>query len=136
MENINIEEFNNLLENSDWQDFEKLVGYVFEENDFLVDYGFVKVFKNKKRRQYDLIAENDNSIFIIDCKKWSGNRYKSSALKKAIEKQIERSRFIKSDKEKVSLIVSLLDEDIKIHKGAYIVPINRLNWFLNNYDFL
>lgn len=115
-----------------WQYFEKLVGWVFEQNNFSVQVNKVFVLSGK-RRQFDVIAERFNDIFIIDCKKWKGNRYKSSALKKAIEKHIERCELFPTEKKKIPLIVTLMQEDIQEVNNVKIVPIDKLNVFINDY---
>jgi len=97
----NLQSLNEFLINIKWQSFEELVEYIFEENGFKNKGGFVKVFKNKKRRQYDLLAEDFSRLFIIDCKKWSGNRYKSNALRNAIEKQMRDLGLLKQIRKKL-----------------------------------
>ena len=111
-----------------WQYFEKLVGWIFEQNGFEVKVNVVKV---KPRRQYDIVAEKFNKIFLVDCKKWKGGRYKTSSLKKAVEKHLERTGFFQTEKTKIPIIVTLMDEDINIHEDVPIVPIDKLNTFLN-----
>ena len=39
-----------------WQNFEKLAAFIFEENNFSTNTNTVKT-QNKKRRQYDIIAQ-------------------------------------------------------------------------------
>ena len=115
-----------------WQYFEKFVGWIFEQNSFSVQVNKVLVEKGK-RRQFDVIAERFNNIFIVDCKKWKGNRYKSSALRKAAEKHIERCEFVRTEKKKIPLIVTLVQEDVQEENNVKIVPIDKLNSFINDY---
>jgi hypothetical protein len=58
-----------------WQNFERLAAFIFEKNDFRVNVNTVKTL-NKKRRQYDIIVRKNNQTFLIECKKWAGNRYR------------------------------------------------------------
>jgi hypothetical protein len=58
-----------------WQNFERLAAFMFEKNDFRVNVNTVKTL-NKKRRQYDIIVRKNNQTFLIECKKWAGNRYR------------------------------------------------------------
>src|SRR4030043_2432421 len=79
-------------EESPWQNFERLTAFIFEKNDFEVKVNTVKTW-NKKQRQYDVIARKSNQTFLIECKKWAGNRYRLSALKKAVLQHKERTIF-------------------------------------------
>ncbi len=118
-----------------WQWFERLVGWVFGQNDFNVSIGIVK--KNSRfKRQYDVIAEGPRHVFAVDCKRWSGNRYKASQVRKAADRQIERSLFLRKDTDKViiPLIVTLMKEDVTVHSGVPVVPVEMLNAFLNSWE--
>jgi hypothetical protein len=122
-----------------WQFFEKLAAFVFEQNDYEVSMGIVKKFGCKNRfskRQYDIIAENPRHVFAVDCKRWTGRRYKSSQLRVAAEKHIERCILLKRDSEKeiIPLIVTLMQEGMVVHDGVPIVPIEMLNTFLNTWE--
>src|SRR3989344_2171891 len=123
-----LQELQNLSRQVKWQYFERLGGWIFEQNDFSVKINFVS---KKPKRQYDVIAEKFGKIFLVDCKKWKGGRYKSSQLKSAAEKHLERTGLFKSEKQKLPLIVTLIDEDISEYSGVDIVPIDKLNTFLN-----
>ncbi|HUS75815.1 MAG TPA: restriction endonuclease [Methanothrix sp.] len=118
-----------------WQDFERLAAFVFAENDFHVKTNTVKT-SNKKRRQFDVIAKKNNKTFLIECKKWSGNRYRLSALKIAVKKHKERCEFYKNltNEKSIPIIVTLIEEEILIYEDVPIVPISRLNSFINEVD--
>jgi Holliday junction resolvase len=118
-----------------WQNFERLVSFIFEENGFQVKTNMVKTF-NRKRRQYDVIAKKNNEIFLVECKKWAGNRARLSALKAAIEKHKERTEFYKNltKEHAIPIIVTLIEEEIKFYEEVPIVPISKLNSFLNEVD--
>ncbi len=75
-----IDDLETVSTESVWQNFERLAAFIFEKNDFQVRVNTVKTFQ-KKRRQYDVIAKRDSQTFLIECKKWAGNRYRLSALK-------------------------------------------------------
>jgi len=115
-----------------WQHFEELVAFIFSENDFQVEVRKVKTFK-KKRRQYDVIAKKENKTTLVECKKWAGNRYRLSGLKAAVQKHKERSEFYRVlTNEMVSpIIVTFIEEEILIIEGVPIIPIFRLNSFIN-----
>lgn len=118
-----------------WQYFEKIVGFVFKENNFSVSISTVKSF-NGVKRQFDVIAESPRYVFTADCKRWTKRRYKSSMLKTAVEKQVERSCYYKGESEKtiIPLIVTLMHEDLVMHEGVFIIPIEKLNDFILNWE--
>lgn len=118
-----------------WQNFERLVAFIFERNDFQVGTGKVMT-KNKKRRQFDVIAKKNGKTFLAECKKWAGNRYRLSALKTAAKKHNERLEFYKSitGENAIPIIVTLIEEEILCCDGVPIVPILKLNSFINEYD--
>jgi Holliday junction resolvase len=130
-----IEDLEKVSKESIWQNFERLAAFILEENCFQVKIDKVKTF-NKKRRQYDVIAKRGNQILLVECKKWSGNRYRLSALKRAIEQHKERTAFYKSitGEDAVPIIVTLVEEDIQFYEGMPIVPIQKLNSFINEMD--
>jgi len=112
-----------------------LVGFIFEANDFQVNINKVRTF-NKKRRQYDVIAKKNDKTYLIECKKWAGNRYRLSALKKAIEKHKERTEFYRNltEEKSIPIIVTFVEEDIKFYEDMPIVPILRLNSFISEIE--
>jgi hypothetical protein len=115
-----------------WQNFERLAAFIFEKNDFTVTVNTVKTW-NKKRRQYDVISKKSNQTFLVECKKWAGSRYRLSALKKAIEQHKERTTFYESitNEDAIPLVVTLIEEEIHVYEGVPIVPILKLNSFIN-----
>lgn len=118
-----------------WQNFERLTAFIFEENGFQVLTNTVKT-SGKRRRQYDVIARKSHKTFLVECKKWSGNRYRLSALKAAIEKHIERTLFYENvtNEDATPIIVTLIEEEIQFYEGIPIIPILKLNSFLNEID--
>jgi hypothetical protein len=118
-----------------WQNFERLTAFIFEENDFLAATNTVKTLK-KRRRQYDVIAKANNRTFLVECKKWAGNRYRLSAIKKAIELHKERTEFYQylTRENAIPIIVTLVEEEIRSYEGVPIVPILKLNSFINELD--
>lgn len=118
-----------------WQNFERLTAFVFEENNFLAVTNTVKTLK-KRRRQYDVIAKTNNKTFLVECKKWAGNRSRLSSLKRAIERHIERTEFYRylTRENAIPIVVTLVEEEIISYEGVPIVPILRLNSFLNELD--
>ena len=119
-----IDDLETVSEESAWQNFERLAAFIFEQNDFRVSVNTVKTL-NKNRRQYDVIARKNGKTFLIECKKWAGNRYRLSALKKAIEQHKERTAFYESimNEDATPLIVTLIEEEIRVYEGVPIVPV-------------
>lgn len=122
-----------------WQNFERLTAYVFEQNDFSVEINIVKTLK-RNRRQYDVIARKIDRTILVECKKWSGHRPRLSALKRAIEHHKDRCEFYRVVTGTISfpVVVTLIEEEIKSYRGVPIVPILKLNSFLQETgtDFL
>ena len=118
-----------------WQNFERLVAFIFEKNDFQVEIGKV-LTSNKKRRQYDVIARSKDRTFLVECKRWSGNRYRLSAIKKAVADHRERSEFYRKLTNKLvfPIIVTLIEEEIQVFEDVPLIPIFRLNSFLAEVD--
>jgi hypothetical protein len=118
-----------------WQWFERLAAMVFEENGFSVRSNVV-ITGGGTRRQFDVIAESQRYIFAADCKRWKGGRYKASLLRRAAEAQIERCIFLKKTVQKdiIPMVISALNEDINIHQGVPIVPVDKLNGFINSWE--
>jgi Holliday junction resolvase-like predicted endonuclease len=133
-----------VLENFDWKDFEEIVAEIFRRHDFIVKKNFR--FKTKKRHEVDIIAARKNLVFCVDCKKWSGGRYKKSGIKKSVEMQEKRTKAIKNilDKNPIlrerlkienepkvrPLLVTLMEEDLIKEENTFIVPVFKLNSFL------
>lgn len=130
-----IEDLKDVSRDAIWQNFENLVAFIFEENGYRIKVNTVKSF-NKKRRQYDVIAKKSSQVFLVECKKWSGNRYRLSALKAAAKRHRERANFYNdmTKENAIPVIVTLIEEDIKFHEGIPIIPIFKLNSFIGEID--
>ena len=129
------EDLQNVSKEVVWQNFEKLAAFIFEKNNFQVETGKVKT-SNKKRRQYDVIARKADKTFLVECKKWAGNRYRLSAIKSAVRRHIERFEFYSSltNENVIPVIVTLIEEEILLYEGVPVVPILKLDSFINEED--
>jgi len=130
----NLEELQKMSKKLKWQYFEKLVAFIFDKNDFKTKQNAVIVF-DKQKRQFDVIAERFNIIFLVECKKWS--KFSEAAVKRAVKEHKKRcTLYSKQLKEKTVLpiIVTLLEGDIKIHNKMPIIPIDKLNLFINSFE--
>lgn len=128
-----IQDLESLSQSMKWQWFEKLVAWIFGQNGFEAKTGVVETAKGK--RQYDVVAKKFDTIFLVECKK--RKKSSASAIKKAVEDHMERCLIYKTlhkEKEVIPVLVTLLEEDIRIHNGIPIVPIGKLNQFLNSWE--
>jgi len=118
-----------------WQNFERLTAFIFEENDYQVQTGQVKTF-NRKKRQFDVIARKDRTTYLIECKKWSGSRPRLSALKAAVAQHKERCEFFRdlTGESAIPVLVTLVEEEIQFYEGVPVVPIFRLNSFIDEME--
>jgi len=137
-----------ILESFPWKEFEKIVSDIFEINSFRIYRNFR--FKTSRRYEIDLIAMKGNKIIYIDCKEWGRGRHKKSGLKNAADKQKQRVKeFIKflrrnpiaKTKFRINkkyqchpLIITLFQEEIVKKDDVFIVPIWKLNSFLNEME--
>ncbi|MGA2105927.1 restriction endonuclease [Methanoregula sp.] len=124
-----------VAEGSGWQSFEKLAAFIFEKNGFATTVGTVKT-RNRHRRQYDVIARKNGKTLLVECKQWSGSRYRLSALKKAVIQHRERTLFYENitNENAVPVIVTLIEEEIRIFEGVPLVPVHRLNAFIGELE--
>lgn len=145
------EELESILSQINWQEFETFVASIFQQHDFRTLENFR--FKTKNRYEIDVVAIKNDIMICIDCKQWGRRRSKSSAITDAAKKQVKRvkelKKFLKNnpiaqgklkiDFKKatiVPLIVSLFEEDLLEIEDVFIVPVWKLNEFLNNSYFI
>ncbi len=129
-----IEDLEQLSEQVTWQYFEKLVAFVFEQNNFDVEHNKV-IVADKEKRQFDVIAKNKSTTCLIECKHWKSRSGAASLLQEAVETHIERCKFYAEQHPEetiMPLLVTPLHGMPEEHKDVYIVPLLSLNWFLNN----
>ncbi|MCX6815769.1 MAG: restriction endonuclease [Candidatus Aenigmarchaeota archaeon] len=116
-----------------WQYFEKLTAFIFEKNDFEAEQNTV-IKTGSSKRQFDVIAKKYGTTWLVECKKWKGRTEKTATLKSAVKKHMERCDMyaIKTGETIRPVVVTLLDDSIEEHEGVPIIPILKLNWFLND----
>jgi Holliday junction resolvase-like predicted endonuclease len=130
-----------------WQEFEEYVAAAFDLHDFAVHRGFR--FAAKRRYEIDVIAARKPILFCVDCKHYGIRFGKSSALRAAVEEQIERTEALATSFAAhqtalncsgwhacmlLPLLVTMLDEELIFHEKVPIVPAARLNAFVLTYD--
>lgn len=109
-----------------WQYFEKLVAFIFEQNGFETRQNVV--IKNGGKRQFDVIAKRYGTTYLVECKKWKSRREKTSALKNAVKKHLERCQLYEElNGRGIPLIVTLFEEETTEYDGVVIIPILKLN---------
>jgi len=138
-----------ILSGFDWSGFEEAVAEIFVANGFNVKRNFR--FKTNRRYEIDIIASGTGQTVCVDCKGWREGRSKKSAIEKAAEKQKERTKQLEKFVSKnpiaqsslkinaktryTSMLVTLLEENVKEAGGALIVPVWKLNSLLNSKVF-
>jgi hypothetical protein len=84
----------------------------------------------------------------VECKQWSGSRYRLSALKTAIVQHRERAVFYDRvmhagtvfahlpvlSVRTIPVIITLIEEEIRVFDGVPLVPVHRLNAFISELD--
>lgn len=128
-----LQELESLSHSVKWQYFEKLVAFICEENGFDTEQNVVMKTKAGKR-QFDVVAKRNGLTLLAECKKWKGMKEARSAIAAAARKHMERClAYAEETNEDIfPIIVTLIDEGIETE--IPVVPIIKLNWFLNNYD--
>ena len=125
-------EFEKVLAKLSFQEFEDFVAWVCEKNGFRVRKNLR--FKLGRKHEIDVVAEKENFVLCIDCKKWSGGRYKKSQLKKAAQAHEAKCKalqqFLKDERKFFSLIVTLMEEDLLTQNSTVFIPAWKLNSFL------
>jgi len=83
-----------------------------------------------------VIARKADKTFLVECKKWAGNRYRLSAIKSAVKQHIERCEFYirLTNENAIPVIVTLIEEEILFFEGVPVVPILKLDSFINEED--
>ena len=116
-----------------WQYFEKLAAFILDQNGYEARQNVI-VKTGAMKRQFDVIAKGPGRTLLIECKKWKSRGEKASALKSAAARHTERCGFYSQmhpDENVMPVIVILKDEAVTEHDGVPIIPIMKLNGFLN-----
>lgn len=136
-----------ILDALTWQEFEDYVAAAFDFHDFVVHRRFR--FATQRRFEIDIVATRKPILFSVDCKHYGIRLGKSSALRTAVEEQIQRTEALAATFAAhqaalecigwhncilLPLLVTMLSEDLVFHENVPVVPAARLNAFLLNYD--
>lgn len=127
-----------------WKDFEGFTARVFSENGFLVKRNLR--FTSKRRRyEIDVVAVQKPRVFLVDCKHWGMRGGKSNGILRAAERQwLRREEFdaklpllLAEETSEwrsaitIPLLVTLFQEGLSELSGTYIVPVFKLNSFID-----
>jgi len=127
-----------------WQRFEVLV------KEALVRYGFetgrhIRFEYSGRRWEIDVLGVREGDLLCIDCKQWKKGG-KGGVLRKSVSEQLSRVVALSKLKTKPQLLrarrnrlnayaalTTLLDTGRYIIDGCFIVPITKLNSFLDQF---
>jgi len=117
-----------------WHDFEIFSSEIMKCHDYDVYTNFR--LKNPKR-EIDVVGIKSRKALLIDCKHWKKNSL--SGLKQIVEKQKNRSiLFIQKSHMNIEsafpIILTFLPNNFRFIDDVPIIPINKLNSFLLDFD--
>lgn len=125
----NYSQLQEILEEISWQKFEEIVGKIFEIHGYKVEVSEVITFEGT-RRQYDVIARQEDHLIIADCKRWDRKRRIKYGLKQAAEKQINRVKKFQAKQAKYPIVVLSCRSPIEYYHQVPLVSVYKLNKFL------
>jgi hypothetical protein len=148
---VSLEEATKSLE---WKDFEGVVSDAFEANGFRTMRN-LRFSHEKRRYEVDVVALERPRLVAVDCKHWGLRAGKGSALRAASLAQLKRAVNLGKKAQEVQgidiggwgevtlvpCIVTLYEERIVESGGVLVVPLAKLNSFIEElrsgyFDFL
>ena len=133
-----------------WKDFEGLVASILSENSFRCTESFRRRgTANMQGMEIDVIGVRGHMTLSVDAKMWSVRGGKASALRSAAEKQKERTirlttqllrlskkipSMVKGRYTIIPVMVTWLVEEVEIHEGVPVVPVFKLNSFIQDFE--
>ncbi len=133
-----------------WKDFEGLIAGILSENSFHCTESFRRRgTSNVKGMEIDVIGVRGPMALSVDAKMWSVRGGKASALRTAAEKQKERTirlttqlsqlsekipSMVKGQYTIIPVMVTWLVEEVEIHEGVPVVPVFKLNAFIQDFE--
>ena len=117
-----------------WHDFELFSSEVMKYHGYRVYTNFR--LKNP-RREIDVIGIKSQKALLVDCKHWKKNSL--SNLEEIVDKQKKRSMlFLQKSNMKIEnafpIILTLLPNEFQFVDDVPIIPIDKLNSFLLDFD--
>ena len=139
-----------IIELLTWKDFEGLVAGILTENGFRCIESFRRKGTNTiQGMEIDVVGIRGKTILAVDAKMWGIRGGKSNALRRAAEKQKERtyrltSQFNQLSKrvgsmnrgeyEIIPIIVTWLVEGLELHDCVPVVPVFKFNSFILDFE--
>jgi len=133
-----------------WKDFEGLVASILTENNFRCTESFRRRgTADVKGMEIDVIGIRGGIALSVDAKMWSVRGGKGSALRTAAEKQKERTNRLTTQLDRLSkkipsmtnrqynifpIMVTWLVEEVEMHEGVPVVPVFKLNGFIQDFE--
>lgn len=133
-----------------WKDFEGLIANILTENNFKCTESFRRRGTSLvKGMEIDVIGVRGRTIISVDAKLWSVRGGKGSALRDAAEKQKIRTSRLSSEMDRLSTkipsmvagkytifptMVTWLVEEVEMHEGVPVVPVFKLNGFIQDFE--
>ena len=143
-------EIADVVELMTWKDFEGLVASILSENSFSCTESFRRRGTSDiKGMEIDVIGIRGRIALSVDAKMWSVRGGKASALRTASEKQKERTQRLTTQLERLSkkipsmttgqytifpIMVTWLVEEVEMHEGVPVVPVFKLNGFIQDFE--
>ena len=139
-------DFDRIIKELTWQEFEILSTIIGGEFGYEAFTG-LNFTTPARKYQIDVILKKNPYILLIDCKHFGGTG-KKSALKKAVEEQIERAKALAKkvtdlqEKLKIAswkkiifmpLIITWLDDEIYFYEKVPVVPFTKLRSFFDDF---
>jgi hypothetical protein len=117
-----------------WHDFELFSSEIMKCHGYNV---FTNFRLKNPRREIDVIGIKSQNALLVDCKHWK--KKSLSGLKKIVEKQKNRSTlFIQKTKLNIEnafpIVLTFLPNNFLFIDNVPIIPVNKLNSFLLDFD--
>lgn len=115
----------------DWKNFEGLVREILHEKNFATIQNLILT---KPRMEIDVVGIRLGVAMLIDCKHWKYSSH--SALKNAVEKQIQRTKHYVSKTQgsmAIPVIVTLYADKVDFINKVPVVPIFQFSSFVDEF---
>lgn len=125
-----------------WKDFEGFAAEIFSENGFAVRRN-VRFSAERRRYEIDVVAFQRPRAVLVDCKHWGMRAGKSSGIRGAAARQRLRAHHFEGKLVQIfpdaaewgrasiiPAIVTLHQEAVTEHSGVFVVPVFKLNQFI------
>lgn len=132
-----------LVEGLCWKDFEGFAAEIFSENGFAVLRN-LRFIAERRRYEIDVVAFQRPRAVLVDCKHWGMRAGKSSGIRDAAARQRLRAYHFEGKMVQIfpdaaewgrasiiPVIVTLHQEAVTEHNGVFVVPIFKLNEFID-----